>query len=158
MLFRSSLVLVVGAEHKWASRRRVEPSDLASSEWVLREAGSGTRSVFEAALLKAGLSLSDLTIAMELPSNDAVRAAVEAGMGATVTSVSGAAPSIEAGVLHQVGLELPDRPFFVLKHRERYLSQAAKAFLALMEQTTTPRKQARIAKSQPKPRKHSKQI
>jgi DNA-binding transcriptional LysR family regulator len=128
-----SLVLVVGPEHPWAQRKRVDPAELTASEWVLREPGSGTRSVFEAALKRAGLSPGDLKIAMELPSNDAVRAAVEAGMGATAISVSVAAPSIEAGLLHRVEFEIPERPFFVLRHRERYLSHAAEALLAMIK-------------------------
>ena len=55
---------------------------------------------------------------MELPSNEAVRAAVEAGLGATVISASVAAPSIEAGLLHQVNFRLPEREFYVLTHRQ----------------------------------------
>ena len=71
-------------------------------------------------------------MALELPSNEAVRAAVEAGVGATVISASVAAPGLEAGLLRQVGLELPDQAFRVLRHRERYQSRAADALLALL--------------------------
>jgi len=129
---RDRLVLVVGPEHPWAGRHRIAPQDLVQSEWVLREAGSGTRSAFEAALEGFGLAPDALTVALELPSNEAVRAAVEAGMGATVISASVAAPSLEAGLLHQVGLALPDRAFHMLRHRERYQSRAADALLALI--------------------------
>ena len=51
--------------------------DLPESAWVLREPGSGTRSAFEAALAAAGLAPGALPVALELPSNEAVRAAVE---------------------------------------------------------------------------------
>ena len=129
---RDRLVLVVGPEHPWAGRDRVGVQELAQSEWVLREPGSGTRSVLEAALEGFGLAPGALAVALELPSNEAVRAAVEAGMGATVISASVAAPSLEAGLLHQVGLDLPDRAFHVLRHRERYRSRAADALLALI--------------------------
>jgi DNA-binding transcriptional LysR family regulator len=61
-----------------------------------------------------------------------VRAAVEAGLGATAISASVAAPSIEAGLLHQVDFRLPERKFHVLRHRERYRSRAADALLALV--------------------------
>src|SRR5207244_3284968 len=43
---------------------------------ILREPGSGTRSMFEAALKKFGIKLSDLDIRLELPSNEAMRVAV----------------------------------------------------------------------------------
>ncbi len=126
------LVLVVGPEHSWARTGSVAPHDLTASEWVLREPGSGTRSVFEAALEGFGLTLAALDVALELPSNEAVRAAVEAGMGATVISASVAAPSVEAGLLHRVGFALPERAFHVLRHRERYRSRAADALLDLV--------------------------
>lgn len=131
---RDRLVLVVGPEHPWAGRARLSYADLADSEWVLREPGSGTRSAFEAAL--AAAAGPPLNVALELPSNEAVRAAVEAGMGATVISASVAAPGIEAGLLVQVGLDLPERAFRVLRHRERYRSKAADALLALIAPAT----------------------
>ena len=68
-------------------------ADLLQGEWVLRGVGSGTRSAFEQALKGVGIRPEKLGIALELPSNEAVRAAVEAGLGATATSASVAASS-----------------------------------------------------------------
>jgi DNA-binding transcriptional LysR family regulator len=130
---RDQLVIVVGPEHPWAAGGSVSPEQLLDSEWVLREAGSGTRSMFEAALEGFGIPPTQLRVALELASNEAVRSAVEAGMGATAISASVAAPSLEAGLLYQVGLPLPDRAFYVLRHVERYKSRAADALLALMQ-------------------------
>jgi DNA-binding transcriptional LysR family regulator len=129
---RDQLIVVVGPEHPWVSRAGLAPGDLMEGEWVLRERGSGTRSVFEDALARLGIEPGALRIQLELPSNEAVRAAVEAGLGATVISASVAAPSIEAGLLHQVAFRLPEREFHVLRHRERYPSRAADALLALV--------------------------
>jgi DNA-binding transcriptional LysR family regulator len=140
---RDRMLLIVGPEHPWAGRASVAPAELAQTEWVLREPGSGTRSVFEAALQGFGLASGTLAVALELPSNEAVRAAVEAGLGATVISASVAAPGLEAGLLVQVGLALPDRAYTVLHHRERYASQAARALAALVAAPCRPAKQAR---------------
>ena len=129
---RDQMIVVVGPDHPWTSRQIVNAADIADKEWVLREQGSGTRSVFEQALAGLGVRLTDLRIAMELPSNEAVRAAVEAGMGATAISASVAAPSIEAGLLHAVPIKLPDRHFYELHHAERYRSRAAEALLELI--------------------------
>ena len=131
------LVLVVGPGHPWAGQ---PPPDIAAlapgtgpaPAWVLREAGSGTRSAFEAALREAGADPARLRVALELPSNEAVRAAVEAGLGATVISASVAAPAIEAGLLHHVPLALPRRAFRALWHRDRHHGRAAQALLALV--------------------------
>ena len=128
---RDQLVVVVSPDHPWAGRT-LKVKDLAAGEWVLREKGSGTRSVFEEALVKAGLHAEQLNAVLELPSNEAVRAAVETGLGATALSASVAAPSIEAGLLKLVRFPLPAREFHVLWHRERYRSRAAEALLALI--------------------------
>lgn len=126
------LVIVVAPGHPWSEAERIEPHELTDSEWVLREPGSGTRSAFEAALEGFGLTPSALTVSLELPSNEAVRAAVEAGMGASAVSASVAAPGIEAGLLHRVAFDLPERDFHVLRHAARYQSHAADALLAVI--------------------------
>ncbi len=126
------LVIVVAPGHPWAERGRLTPDDLLAAEWVLREPGSGTRSVFEGAVTRLGLNSAALRVWLELPSNEAVRSAVEAGMGATAISASVAAPSIESGLLQRVDFRLPDRGFHVLQHRERYRSRAADALLSII--------------------------
>jgi DNA-binding transcriptional LysR family regulator len=135
---RDQLELVVGPDHEWAKIERIDPGDLTRTEWVMREPGSGTRSAFEAALERFGLAARLLTVALELPSNEAVRAAVEAGMGATVMSASVVAPSLESGLLSRVRLDLPERNFQVLQHRERYRSLAGEALLKLIGGSRKP--------------------
>lgn len=129
---RDQLVLVVSPDHPWARRRRVPLCDFADSDWVLREEGSGTRAIFEAALAQAGASLPPQRIVMALPSNEAVRGAVAAGLGASVLSASVVAAMLEAEILVSPRAELPDRAFVALAHKERYLSAAARAFLDLV--------------------------
>jgi DNA-binding transcriptional LysR family regulator len=124
-----SLIVVVGAKHPWANRSRISARDLSTTRWILREQGSGTRAMFEAALRANGLKLSDLDVALELPSNEAVRSAVEAGDGATAVSDLVAAPSIAAKTLHRVKFDLPRRSFYILRHKERHVSRAEDALL-----------------------------
>ena len=129
---RDQLVIVVAPDHPWAGKRRIAPEDLATTDWVLREPGSGTRSVFEAALHGFGIDRATLSVAIELPTNEAVRAAVEAGLGATAISASVAAPSLEAGLLVKVDCPLPERAFVVLHHAERHVSRAAATLMAII--------------------------
>src|SRR5262249_36398683 len=98
--------LVAGAGRRWASRRSVKGPDLIAVEWVLRERGSGTRSEFEDVLTRWALSPDKLNVVLELPSNEAVRMAVEAGAGATVISRLAAEPSLRAGSLKVIAFEL----------------------------------------------------
>ena len=131
-LARDQLVLVVGDGHPWADAPSISRDDLASADWVLREPGSGTRSEFEAALMAIGIAPAKLNVVMELPSNQSVRAAVEAGLGASALSAAGAAASLEAGGLRQVRFTLPARAFCVLSHNERVLSRAADSLLKII--------------------------
>ena len=91
--------------------------------------GSGTRSEFEHVLKLWALSTDKLNVVLELPSNEAVRMAVEAGAGATVISRLVVEPSLRAGSLKVVPFDLPDRAFTALRHRERYFSKVARALL-----------------------------
>lgn len=128
---RDSLILLVPPDHAWAQGAAPDQARLSAAEWVMREPGSGTRQVLEDALSELGVRVPELRVALELPTNEAVRAAVESGMGVTALSASAAAASLEAGLLATVPLALPERAFNLLIHRERHASNAAKA---LMEQ------------------------
>ncbi|QUS38223.1 LysR family transcriptional regulator [Tardiphaga alba] len=125
------LVLVVGRAHRWAEAARVTGADFADSAWVLREAGSGTRAIAQA-ILTANMPADRLRIAMELPSNEAVCAAVAAGAGATIMSRLVAAARIASGDLVAVDAALPTRRFVQLRHKERYLTQAAREMSEMM--------------------------
>jgi DNA-binding transcriptional LysR family regulator len=131
------MVLVVGRGHLWAARRTVEPAAFGQSTWVLREPGSGTRRLFEDMLGGAGRTLDELMVVLELPSNEAVSAAVTAGAGATVISRLVVQPALKAGDLVAVEAAVPQRRFFALRHKERYVGRAAAAFRDLMEERRT---------------------
>ena len=127
------LMLVVAPAHPWAGGAPVDARDLLTSPWVLREPGSGTRTVFEAVLARHGLAPDKVEIALELPSNESVRAAVESGAGATVLSALVVGPAVAAGRLAAVDFALPGRRFRVLHHKDRQLSLAERRFLDLAQ-------------------------
>ena len=126
------LTIVVGAGHPWAKKKSLNKQDLLAGDWVLRESGSGTRSEFEAALASQGVPIDKLKIVLELPTNEAVRAAIEAGAGVTAISELVVEAGLRAGTLVALAFPLPARPFLVLRHRDRYQSKAAQAFLEII--------------------------
>ncbi|MDE8347789.1 MAG: LysR family transcriptional regulator [Acidocella sp.] len=126
------MIIVVPPTHGWAGRAAVAPADLLAADWVLREDGSGTRAVFADALAGLGLDLSSLRISIVLPSNEAVRQAVEQGAGATALSSLVCAESIAAGRLVRVNANLPKRAFHAVQHQDRYRSRSVAALLALI--------------------------
>lgn len=133
------LVLVVGAAHVPAdSTAALRPADLIAMPWVFREPGSGTRAIFEQALKKHGLSASNLNVVLELPSNEAVRRAVEAGAGATVLSRLAVETGIASGDLAILKFALPPRRFLALRHKERTPTHAERALFALAGMAPPP--------------------
>ena len=125
VIARDRLVVVALPEHPLAQRRGVERDDLLAARWVLREAGSGTRSVLTSALdAKPG----QLAVELTLPSNEAVRAAVQAGPFLGALSELIVQADIDAGRLVKLDFTLPERQFLMLRHRERHRSKASLAF------------------------------
>ncbi|MFT3731665.1 MAG: LysR substrate-binding domain-containing protein [Hyphomicrobium sp.] len=132
------LIVVVAVNHPLAGKERVNAADLKAMKWVLREQGSGTRAEFEAALKSHAVEPSALEVVLELPSNEAVCAAVEAGVGATAISNLAAEAGLLSGRLVALDFPLPRRPFYALRHKERYLSHAATALLELVGASASP--------------------
>jgi DNA-binding transcriptional LysR family regulator len=112
--------------------RTARADDLRAAAWVLREPGSGTRDSFIAALAEHGLAADALDVRLELPSNGAVLAAVEAGGLVTPVSDLAAAPRLAAGLVAPIDFPLPARRFTMLSHRERHRSRVADAFVAAL--------------------------
>jgi len=101
------LAVVVGAGHPWAQRssRRIGAATLAATPMVMREVGSGTRTVLEQALSP----YERAEPALELSSTAAVRAAVVAGAGPTALSIHAVRDDLASGRLVRLtttGLDL----------------------------------------------------
>lgn len=125
------MVLVAPAGHPWAGK--TGDIDLRSAQWVLREFGSGTRSILATMLKENGFAMSDIAIELVLPTNESVLAAVAAGAGVTVISRLVAASALEAGSLAAVEYPIPRRRFFMLRHKEHYVTAAEREFIRLIE-------------------------
>jgi molybdate transport repressor ModE-like protein len=105
-----TLVVVVGPGHPWAARssRRVTATTLAATPLVVREPGSGTRTVLERALE----GLPTAPAALELSSTAAVRSAVAAGAGPAAVGAYAIKDDLATGRLVRInvaGLDLTRR-------------------------------------------------
>lgn len=105
---------------------------LRTAPWIMREQGSGTRSTFEAVMRDRGIDPLALNIVLTLPSNEAVLAAVRAGVGCALLSQLVVSPALETGSLSVLPLDVPARAFFGLRQKERYRSKAADALLEVI--------------------------
>lgn len=122
------LVLVLPQAHEWVGHVRVTTAMLSDAAWVMRERGSGTRRLIESALSTRDVLATDLNIVLEMPSNESVLAAVEAGAGISAISELAARRS----GLPMIDLDLPHRRFTVLRHSERTPNRAQQALIDLL--------------------------
>lgn len=125
-------VMVVQTK-RWPSLGRgLRAIDLRSVPWVVRESGSGTRGVLEKLAEDEGLNWSDLNIILELPSNEAVREAVEAGVGAAVLSRHVVETAIAAESLRALPLDVPPRAFIMVRRRTSAQSDTQAALVDMV--------------------------
>lgn len=91
---RDELVAIAPVAHVWSGRGAVPCEEVCSAPLVMRERGSGTRRVVEMAMERRGIKRSSLRIAMELDSTEAIKSAVEAGLGVGFVSRSAIASDL----------------------------------------------------------------
>ncbi|MBL3571199.1 LysR family transcriptional regulator [Rhodovulum sulfidophilum] len=128
---RDALALVTRKGHRLATGPAPDRAAYLAQDWVVREPGSGTRAVFEDHLAAMGLRLADLSLAMELPSNEAILAVVAESDYASFLSAGALAAHVPAGIsFREVDWTArPERAFSVLIHPRRYRSRAVEALL-----------------------------
>jgi len=122
---QDQLTILVAPGHPWAKARSIGPQSFGETNWIMRELGSGTRSVFEKALAGLGVAPDSLPIALVMPSNEAILSALAGGQCAAAISRLAARSHIDAGHLVAIDLPLGSRTFLSLHHRERHRSKAA---------------------------------
>lgn len=132
------LALIAPAGHPWCDLRPGAVPDLRLGRWILREVGSGTRAILTALLHAGGIRMADIEIGLVLPTNESVRAAVEAGAGVSIMSKLVAASALQSGRIIATGIPIPSRHFFMLRHKERYQTAAEREFVKLVDSAVGP--------------------
>ena len=135
------LVLVMPRDHPAADLASFSEKDYRGFRWLLREPGSGTRSAAEQHFAGMGLSPNDIDIAMELPSNEALLAAVAASRCVTMMSYRTTSAAQGQGLTARrvTWADRPIRPFAVLTHPDRHRTRAVQVLLDLLHETDPDR-------------------
>ncbi|PLW83405.1 LysR family transcriptional regulator [Kineobactrum sediminis] len=124
------LTVFAAPGHPLASKAALSDRDLQSLGWIMREPGSGTRQTFERAM--HGL-LPDLRIVLELQHTEAIKRAVEAGLGVGCLSRISLVEAFARGSL--VPLQVPARDFTrqlnIVTHRKKFHNAALRCWLQL---------------------------
>jgi DNA-binding transcriptional LysR family regulator len=128
---RDELLLAVPPDHPLAAKRRIRAEELGGVKLIVREEGSGTRSVAEGRLRELGFEMKPDQVAAVLGNPQAVRTALKAGVGVAIVSRFAVEEDLAGGGLREVeiqGFECA-REFFSVVHKARALSPLARSFL-----------------------------
>ncbi len=122
------LVVIAAPGHPLAHARHIPLSRLAEETFISREAGSGTRMAAERFFDEAG---THPTASMEMSSNEAIKQAVQAGLGLGVVSVH--TLEMELALDRLVILDVEGFPilrhWYVVHRQGKRFSAVAQAFL-----------------------------
>jgi len=129
------LVIFAAPDHPLADKKKLKLQDLANENWILRERGSGTRQVFEAALRN---QLTNLKVLLELEHTEAIKRAVESRLGIGCISRLALKDAFKRGSLVPLeiaGLDLKRQFNFVL-HKQKFMTAGIHRFLELCNGVT----------------------
>ncbi|MGI6200243.1 MAG: LysR family transcriptional regulator [Christensenellales bacterium] len=131
---QDELALVCGARHPLAGETVISPQTLAAQPLLLRERGSGTRELFDSALMTQGLRVTPL---WESISTEAILQALKANLGLSALPMALVERDLAEGTLKRLRVEGISfaRSLYIIHHREKYLTQAAQNFIALCRQS-----------------------
>ena len=128
---RDELIAIASPGHPLARKRSITAAMLCREPFIVRETGSGTKSMVERALAKRGLAVNPV---MSLGSTEAIKRAVAGGVGMAIVSSLSVAMELKARQLVQLRLSdlKMDRPIFRLTRRGGVPSAALREFLKML--------------------------
>jgi DNA-binding transcriptional LysR family regulator len=114
------LVAIVPPGHVLAGNEKISLNTLVEYPYICREEGSGTREVI----------LDYLKVIMELGSLEALKGAVEAGIGVSIISRATLSKEIRLGTLEVLELDPPlERPFSFVHQKHKFRQRAMEELL-----------------------------
>ncbi len=121
------LVMIAPPDHPLASEKQIELARFEDEQFVVRETGSGTRGAIERFFTEHQVSFHT---GIEMSSNEAIKQAVEAGLGLGIVSIHTLELELETRRLQL--LEVKDFPiqrhWYVIQRKGKRLSPVAQAF------------------------------
>lgn len=129
------LVLAMPADHPLAAKGSITLEELKTLPYITREPGSGSRLIFEQALIDADFDIEDLNIVMELGSTTSIKSAIMGGLGISTISKWAIQDLVKTGkvvALNIEGLTLT-RNFNIILNTEKFQSEATGKFLDFLD-------------------------
>ncbi|VAX01541.1 Transcriptional regulator, LysR family [hydrothermal vent metagenome] len=125
------LVMIVPPGHELANEESIPIAKIIEYPFICREEGSGTREVMIESMQAAGINPSDMNIAMELGSLEAIKGAVESGMGVSILSKATLLKELKLGTLVAINTDPPiHRPFSFVHQKQKFKARAMDELLS----------------------------
>jgi len=131
--FEDELVIIANPSDVLAISNRFHLSrDIRRSKWVMREKGSGTAQTFKK---KLGDYVTELNVVIELGHTEAIKRAVDAGIGLACVSNLAVSGEIERGELKELKLEGIDmkRKLHIIQHKNKTNTRLMDEFLGFCD-------------------------
>jgi DNA-binding transcriptional LysR family regulator len=130
-LLSDELVVIMSPAHPWAERRGLSAIELTKEPLILREEGSGTRQIILKHLEEHGIKLDQLKIALVVGSTEAIKGAVEEGLGVSIMSGWAVRKWLKQGLLKATTFKdlKFHRNFTIISPKRNYSTHTAKEFL-----------------------------
>jgi DNA-binding transcriptional LysR family regulator len=124
------LALIVPVSHPMAKLNTIDKDDLYKLEFITLDSQSTIRKVIDQVLTRYEIDTRRLKVEMELNSIEAIKNAVQSGLGAAFVSISAIEKELQMGMLHRVTINEVEvkRILWVMVNPNRYRSKAAEAF------------------------------
>lgn len=124
------LVVFCAPTHPLAGKAAVDAADLDNQPWILRERGSGTRRQFDRSI---GAHLAGFRLRLELEHTEAIKRAVESGLGIGCLSRLALREALRRGSLVELPTPAFDlrRSFYIVSHAQRHTGRAGQVFREL---------------------------
>lgn len=124
------LALIVPTSHPMAKLNTINKDDLYKLQFITLDSQSTIRKVIDQVLTRYEIDTRRLKVEMELNSIEAIKNAVQSGLGSAFVSISAIEKELQMGVLHRVTIDEVEvkRMLWVMVNPNRYRSKAAEAF------------------------------
>ncbi|PZO36690.1 MAG: LysR family transcriptional regulator [Pseudanabaena frigida] len=124
------LALILPTSHVLAQVGALPIDELYKLQFITLDSQSTIRKAIDRVLLDSGVDPRQLAIAMELNSIEAIKNAVQAGLGAAFLSVTAIEKELQMGALQQVRIDgvVIKRMLLQIRNPNRYRSKATEAF------------------------------
>jgi DNA-binding transcriptional LysR family regulator len=125
------LALILPTFHPLAKVETIQKDDLYKLKFISLDSQSTIRKVIDKVLSQGGIDTKRLRVEMELNSIEAIKNAVQAGLGAAFVSTTAIEKELTMNVLHIARIREVEvrRTLYVILNPNRYRSKAAEAFI-----------------------------